>query len=75
MENISARIVIRADGSWEGGIGRLDHKPSDLLAFKAHFRNCSLPPDLMPLLAFRSYNRVLDLKVPCPVNDIAKYYS
>ena len=28
------------------------HHPSDLLAFKAHFDGCDLPPDLMPLLAF-----------------------
>ena len=28
------------------------HKSSDLLAFKAHFRNCELATDLMPLLAF-----------------------
>ncbi len=28
------------------------HRDSNLLAFKTHFRNCSLAPDLMPLLAF-----------------------
>jgi flavin-dependent dehydrogenase len=28
------------------------HRPSDLLAFKVHFRDCDLPADLMPLLVF-----------------------
>lgn len=51
-EEISARIIIKAHGSWEGNIEQLNHKPSDLLAFKAHFRNCDLVSDLMPLLAF-----------------------
>jgi flavin-dependent dehydrogenase len=54
-EEISARIVIRAHGSWERAIeplGNEEHKPSDLLAFKAHFRNSDLVSDLMPLLAF-----------------------
>lgn len=54
-EEISSRMVIMANGSWEKGLKPFHthhHKPSDLLAFKAHFRNCDLPPDLMPLLAF-----------------------
>lgn len=55
IKKISARIVIMANGSWEKGLepnSISKHKPSDLLAFKAHFRNCELAPDLMPLLAF-----------------------
>jgi flavin-dependent dehydrogenase len=55
VEEISARLVIMANGSWEGGplpSKENSHKPSDLLAFKAHFRNCDLAPDLMPLIAF-----------------------
>lgn len=54
-EEISARVVVMAHGSWERGLehsGIKNHKPSDLLAFKAHFRNCDLSPDLMPLMAF-----------------------
>jgi flavin-dependent dehydrogenase len=54
IKQISARLVIMANGSWEKGLeSRIhNHSPSDLLAFKAHFRNCDLAPDLMPLLAF-----------------------
>jgi flavin-dependent dehydrogenase len=48
--------VIAAHGSWESGPlptqAATHHKPSDLLAFKAHFKECDLPADLMPLLAF-----------------------
>ena len=54
---LTAPVVIAAHGSWEPS-----HLPtfptrkaplrSDLLGFKAHFRNTSLPEDLMPLLAF-----------------------
>lgn len=54
-EEIAARIVILANGSWDRGIEQSSsnaHKPSDLLAFKAHFRNSTLDPGLMPLLAF-----------------------
>ncbi len=49
-----ARVVIAAQGSWERGVLPMQsaHKPSNLLAFKAHFRDSSLPADLMPLLAF-----------------------
>jgi flavin-dependent dehydrogenase len=51
-----ARLVIVAHGSWGHsflpGFGRGSHHPSDLLAFKAHFRDCDLPADLMPLLVF-----------------------
>ena len=54
--DIAARFAVAANGSWEPApflsAAALPHRPSDLLAFKAHFRNSSLPPDLMPLLAF-----------------------
>ena len=54
-EALNSRIVIMAKGSWERS--PLDdnfHAPakSDLLAFKAHFRDSHLPSDLMPLLVF-----------------------
>lgn len=53
---LTARVVIAAHGSWERGpvAAGADpaHRASDLLAFKAHFRDGSLPPDLMPLLVF-----------------------
>jgi flavin-dependent dehydrogenase len=55
-QELAAPIVIAAHGSWESGTLPTQvtarHKPSDLLAFKAHFINSSLPADLMPLLAF-----------------------
>ncbi|STX39704.1 NAD(P)/FAD-dependent oxidoreductase [Legionella feeleii] len=54
-KELSAAVIVRASGSWEKQVGRADikdHKPSDLLAFKAHFLNANLPSDLMPLLAF-----------------------
>jgi len=53
---IAARTVIAACGSWnpKGIFAIRDSVPasSDLFAFKAHFKNASLPPGLMPLLAF-----------------------
>ena len=55
---LRARVVIAAHGSWESG-GLPTHvppgpaRPSDLFAFKAHFRDASLPMGLMPLLIFR----------------------
>lgn len=55
VNHISARMMIMANGSWERGFEPLNkpsHQSSDLLAFKAHFKNCELPSDLMPLLAF-----------------------
>lgn len=55
MNQISARVVIMANGSWERGYEELNskpHKSSDMLAFKAHFRDTELAPELMPLLAF-----------------------
>lgn len=54
-EEITARSLIMACGSWEGNIPQfnaLPHKSSDLLAFKAHFKNTELDADLMPLIAF-----------------------
>lgn len=52
-----APVVIAAHGSWEPGelpsqVARTRPRPGDLLGFKAHFRNASLPDDLMPLLSF-----------------------
>lgn len=54
-EEIRTRIVIAAHGSWERGalgLPRRNHDPADLLGFKAHFFDCALEPDLMPLLLF-----------------------
>ena len=54
-QNIRARLVIAANGSWEKApwsAEAREHRPSDLLAFKAHFRGTRLPPELMPLLVF-----------------------
>lgn len=54
-QTLETPIVVAATGSWgvKPPFG-LDAppKPSDLLAFKAHFRGSRLPPGLMPLLAF-----------------------
>lgn len=55
IEQILARVAIMANGSWETGLEPLSicpHKRSDFLAFKSHFRDGELAPDLMPLLAF-----------------------
>ncbi|HUO20962.1 MAG TPA: NAD(P)/FAD-dependent oxidoreductase [Caulobacteraceae bacterium] len=52
---LTARRIIAANGSWERGPlsePAPAHRPSDLLAFKAHFHGGDLPPDLMPLLMF-----------------------
>jgi flavin-dependent dehydrogenase len=55
-EEIHTRIVIAACGSWRSkGVFALAAnvaRPSDLFAFKAHFRGSALPQGLMPLLAF-----------------------
>ena len=57
LDNVTldARLVIAAAGSWgvkpPFGIDE-PARPSDLLAFKAHFRQSALPPGVMPLLAF-----------------------
>ena len=56
VKHVAARIVIRANGSWERAAlldpDRNEHRPADLLAFKAHFRDVDLAADLMPLLIF-----------------------
>ncbi len=53
---LRAHVAIAAHGSWESGMLPTQvadgHTSSDLLAFKAHFRDSDLPDDLMPLLAF-----------------------
>jgi flavin-dependent dehydrogenase len=54
---LHSRLIIAAHGSWEPGAlptQGLHHPPrgSDLFGFKAHFHNSTLPPDLMPLIAF-----------------------
>ena len=54
---VHARVVIAAHGSWEMGTlsterGHATPRPSDWMAFKAHFRDTRLPPGLMPLLSF-----------------------
>jgi menaquinone-9 beta-reductase len=55
-KELLARVVIAANGSWERSSWAVSdtrvHRPSDLLAFKAHFQACALPADLMPLLMF-----------------------
>ena len=54
-QQITARFVIAANGSWEKSPWLRDaaaHERSDLLAFKAHFRNARLASELMPLIAF-----------------------
>lgn len=50
-------FIIAAHGSWESGTlptqaPRRPAKAADLIGFKAHFLNDSLPADLMPLIAF-----------------------
>lgn len=54
---LSAPVIVAAHGSWEPGPlptqpPRSRSRPSDLLAFKAHFQETGLGGDLMPLLAF-----------------------
>ncbi len=57
-KQIRAQIVIAAHGSWHPGTlptqpRRANHKPSDLIGFKAHFDDADLPAGLMPLVAFK----------------------
>ncbi len=56
VEELAARIVVAANGSWERSplpsAQEKPHRPSDLLAFKAHFRESALPAGVMPLLVF-----------------------
>ena len=52
-----ARVVVAAHGSWEPlpferAERRKERKPSDLFAFKANFTGSSVPPGLLPVLAF-----------------------
>ncbi|MCW8472045.1 FAD-dependent oxidoreductase [Fluoribacter gormanii] len=52
---ITASLIVVANGSWEKRIDQVEnkmHRDSELLAFKAHFKNATLPENLMPLLAF-----------------------
>jgi len=55
-DELRARLVVAAPGSWERNdwaiSGGRAHRPGDLLAFKAHFRDPDLAADLMPLLVF-----------------------
>jgi flavin-dependent dehydrogenase len=55
-EEIAARVVVVACGSWNAkgpfAVPADKDAPSDLFAFKAHFRGDALPIGLMPLLAF-----------------------
>lgn len=56
VREIEAPIAVIANGSWEQGRFPLGQPKtrgaSDLLAFKAHFRDAALPEGLMPLLVF-----------------------
>jgi len=53
---VATRVVIAACGSWNSKgpfqVAGRAARPSDLFAFKAHFRGADLEPGLMPLLAF-----------------------
>lgn len=55
-QELHARIVIDAHGSWERGVAMDTPLPpahdSDLLGFKAHFTGARLAPGLMPLVLF-----------------------
>ena len=54
-DEIAARVVIAACGSWNtrGSFAvNAPSRPSDLFAFKAHFRGGALGDGVMPLLAF-----------------------
>jgi flavin-dependent dehydrogenase len=55
-QELHARIVIDAHGSWERGVAMDTSLPpaheADLLGFKAHFTGAHLAPGLMPLVLF-----------------------
>jgi menaquinone-9 beta-reductase len=52
-KELFARMIIISHGSWGRSLLPLKPKPHEhLLAFKAHFTDCDLPLDLMPLLIF-----------------------
>lgn len=57
VTEIESQVVIAAHGSWGIGplptqLGRQPAKISDLFAFKAHFDDARLPPDVMNFLVF-----------------------
>jgi menaquinone-9 beta-reductase len=55
VDEIEAGVVIAACGSWNtrGPFATtMNARPSDLFAFKAHFRGAALAAGVMPLLAF-----------------------
>jgi flavin-dependent dehydrogenase len=57
FRQVRSHVVIAAHGSWEIGELATERdvarpKATDLLAFKAHFRDALLAPGLMPLLSF-----------------------
>jgi flavin-dependent dehydrogenase len=55
VDEIDARVVIAACGSWNTRgpfAATMNARPSDLFAFKAHFRGAALAAGVMPLLAF-----------------------
>lgn len=52
---VTAALLIDAHGSWEAIPGQQTTRParpSDLLAFKAHFHDAALPDGLLPILSF-----------------------
>ena len=59
IRTVRSPVVIMAHGSWDSGSlptqsVRQGSRPSDLFAFKAHFKHAQLPAGLMPLFAFPS---------------------
>ncbi|OCH99449.1 FAD-dependent oxidoreductase [Legionella jamestowniensis] len=55
LQELTARTVVIAQGSWEKAIikkQQTPHKNLDLLAFKTHFRETTLEEDLMALISF-----------------------
>ena len=57
IRELRSHLIIGAHGSWETGVlptqvPRQRARAGDLFGFKAHFRDCVLANDLMPLLAF-----------------------
>lgn len=67
VDEIPARVVIAAHGSWEPGSlpTQPRHGPqagADLLAFKARFRGCDLPPHAIVLVPFAGgYGGIVEL--------------
>ena len=54
---LQAPVIVRANGSWEvppsdGTLWSRSHRASDLLGFKASFRNTRLESGLLPVLGF-----------------------